>query len=112
MSEDFATRLAEEIDRRKFLRRATGGVAAMLLGLFGVAVPASALVNYKCCTLCFSPAGSTYGTCTSSPKKWCWFCHHAADGYDYRCCETYYAGYACNGGCYGVQYSTVKRWGT
>jgi hypothetical protein len=111
MDRHLVNAVAEQIDRRRFLRRTAAGLAAALLGLFGIAAPAAALVTYKCCVVCFYPSGTVTGSCTGSPRRWCWNCHHS-DGFDYKCCETYAAGYSCDGSCAGVLYSTVRKLGT
>ncbi len=111
MTEKFVTALSRQMHRRAFLRRVASGAAGVLLGLLGIASQAAA-VGYKCCSLCFSPAGSCTGNCTDN-RIWCWACTYIPENRDYLCCEHFLPGYTCQGeNCIGVDYSCAKLLGT
>jgi len=83
--------LGEHISRRGFLKRLGAASLAALLGLLGLPQTASALVQWHCCWLCFTPGGqqswpSCNGTNNQTQKtKWCWNCTDSTGAY--QCCE-------------------------
>lgn len=88
MTDDLVRQIAQQLDRRSFLRKAAATSAGILLGLFGLAGPAAAFVSYKCCNLCYSPVGTCSGSCASN-NMWCWGCYYAPEDRDYLCCEKF-----------------------
>ena len=107
IGEQLATSLTRQLNRRAVLRRAASGMAAILLGLFGLAEPAAALVMFKCCALCNYPSGTCAANCTTN--VWCWACYYALEDRDYLCCE-HHSG-SCGPSC-PADYSCYRRLGT
>lgn len=113
MSERIVHSLATQLDRRAFLRRSAATVASVLLGLFGLASPAFAVL-VKCCNLCYPSSGSCHGTCSQN-NIWCWFCDY--QGVTYGCCEKFYQYSDCivpdfgNPYCSNVMYSCLWKTG-
>lgn len=107
--EQMADSIGEAASRRSFLKRVGGVALGAMLTAMGLAQEASATYDYKCCKLCFLPGGSCSGTGCS----WCWTCCSKTSPYTkWRCCEKYFAGYACTGACDHVKCSYVQNLGT
>jgi len=105
-TEKLAERLAQEIDRRSFVKRLGAGAVGTLLALMGV-TPAAAERTVpafvSCCDTCNPPQGS----CSGCYCQWCWQCSDCAVGGTYRCCECYSRTESCIGDCPAIC-SSVK----
>jgi len=97
--DELITKVAEEVSRRSFLRRAAAAALTAAYALLGLPGGAKALYSTYCCSLCRPWNG---GQCTGCACSWCWTCLFPANNRYYNCCECYSAGHSCNGTCSGV----------
>ena len=102
--------VAEQIERRRFLKKTGAAVIGGLMALMGL--PQTALASCSpglnvayCCCLCKPNSGS----CGSCACVWCWSCQWI-DGYWYRCCECHSQSSTCSG-CNDVTCSWSSRIG-
>jgi hypothetical protein len=105
MSDERLRWIAEQVDRRTLLRRATSATVGLVLGLFGASTSAQALTPWHCCTLCFPPSVS----CSGCACVYCWFCTEGDT--TYKCCECHTATSDCGENCNNVNCSWGQRTG-
>lgn len=104
-TEKFVEILGEQISRRKFLTKVGVGTLGALAALLGTALPAEAVVWWKCCGLCLPNSGS----CSGCACTWCWQCGPYTDGKCYLCCECHSTTSYCGSGCSNVYCSFGRQ---
>jgi hypothetical protein len=104
MSDDTLRWLAQQIDRRTLLRRATSAAVGLVLGLFGASNVALAY-NWYCCHLCYPPSPS----CSGCACVYCWYCIYGQNTYE--CCECHTNTSDCGEDCVNVNCSYGKKTG-
>ena len=96
-------RLANVLERRRFLRGLAATTAAVIMGVLGLSKPVYAGGIIECCNLCFNPASCEYSNCNC---VWQWTCCQGENRFS--CKECYTIAAPCGPGCAGAKCSKLQ----